>query len=432
MICGMDPVRRRWIVGSFGLALTLGAAAGAVYLLAGALGHPFPLDHRQLHGHTQVFGFAGLLALGLVEATLPRALGLPPRKMPRPAFWLLLGAVLLRNLSQPFGDSPAGRLGVFLSAALLAAGCLPVFDYVGGLIGESKPRSGRDRIALASAATAGYLALAVGVNALQALWIGRGNGKELPWELSAAFSDAALSGTLLAAGFTLGLRLAPAVGRTTVRQRLVAEAIVVQAVGVALALASWVPAVPASTRLALRDLGHLLVAAAVLVFLRGTGLASGRGIPPVADAGLRASDAAIRLAFASLGLWALVTGAMIATARLTTLPARNPWWEDAARHLFTVGFVTLLVVGAAGRLAPRFLGRPLASGRAQRASVALVASGALLRLLEFPALFLPDLYLAAATTGTPVLLGLALLAWNLHATARETAPGGRTSRPESR
>jgi len=415
----MVPIRRRWVVASFGFALTLGAVAGTVYLLAAALGHPFPADHRQLHGHTQVFGFAGLLALGLVEATLPRALGLPPRRIPWPGFWLLLAAVLLRNLSQPFADFPAGRLGVFLSAALLAAGCLPVFDYVGGLIGEAKPRASRDRTALASAASAAYLALAVAVNALQALWIAGGNGTELPRELSAAFGDAALPGALLAAGYTLGLRLAPAVGRPEVRQRLVTEALVVQAAGVLLAVGSWLPTVQEPVRTALRDSGQLLAAASVLLFLRGTGLASRRGARPVSEPSLRSSDTAVRLAFSALGLWALAAVATVATARLTSLPARNPWWEDGSRHLFGVGFVTLLVVGAAGRLAPHFFGRPLASPLLQRAAVVLVATGAAIRLLEFPALFAPGLYLAAATAGVPVATGLALLARNLHVSARE-------------
>lgn len=422
MICRMVPVRRRWVVASFGLAVTLGAGAGAVYLLAGALGHPFPADHRQLHGHTQVFGFAGLLALGLVEATLPRALGLVPRAMPRPAFWLLLSAVLLRNLGQPFGDLPLGRLAVFLSAALLAAGCIPVFDYVGALIGESRPRLGSGSLTLASGATAGYLALAVTVNALQALWIAKGNGAELPWELSAAFADAALYGLLLAAGFTLGLRLAPAAGRPEVRHPVVAAALLVQALGVALALASFLPALPESARPPLRDSGHLLVAAAVLLYLQATGLASGRGTRPVAEPALRASDTAIRIAFSFLGLWAFVLAGVVATARLSELPARNPWWEDATRHLFSIGFVTLLAVGASGRLAPRIFGRPLVSPRLQAAAVALVVAGTLLRLLEIPALFRPALYPVAATSGFPVLVALGMLAWNLRATVGATAP----------
>ncbi|MFN7987356.1 MAG: hypothetical protein U0529_07790 [Thermoanaerobaculia bacterium] len=421
----MTRVRLRWVAASFGLTLTLGATAGAVYLLSAGLGHDFPVDHRQIHGHTQVFGFAGLLAIGLVEAALPAGLRAEPRRMPRVTFGLFLSAILLRNVCQPFAAFPLARLGVVLSAALLLAGTLVVVSYVAFLLGEARPgpHGGARRLALASAATSAYLLLAVGLNALQALWIAAGNGSALPRPLAESFSDASLSGGLLAAGFTVGLRLAPSLGRPEVNRRLVGRALALQAAGVAIALASWISVVPAPLALALRDGGQLLVALAVLLYLRATGLASARGTRAVAEPSLRASDTAVRLSFSALGLWAAAQAATVALARLTPLAVRNRWWEDATRHLFTVGFVTLLVVGAAGRLAPFLFGRTLASGALQRASVALVVGGALLRLLEFPAIAWPPFVSAASVMGIPVVAGLTLLARNLSLTAR-AAPRG--------
>lgn len=108
-------------------------------------------------------------------------------------------------------------------------------------------------------------------------------------------------------------------------------------------------------------------------------------------------------------------------SRLTPIAVRNPWWEDGTRHLFSVGFVTILVVGAAGRLAPFLFGRPLASGPMQRAAVASVATGALLRLLQFPALAWPGLYRVASFSGVAVLVGLSLLAANLSLTSRRAS-----------
>lgn len=420
----MSRVRLRWVAASFGLTLTLGAAAGTVYLLSAALGREFPVDHRQLHGHTQVFGFAGLLAIGLVEAALPAALGLAPRRMPRATFVLLLAAVLLRNASQPFAAFPVGRLGVLLSAALLMAGSIAVVAFVASLLGEPRPRKGGGgrRLALASAATSTYLALAVGLNALQALWIAGGNGSVLPRPLTEAFSDAALSGALLAAGFTLGLRLGPAVGRPDVRRGLVSKALASQAAGVGISLVSWFPVLPARTALGIRDAGQLLVAAAVFLYLRATALASGRDTRPVAEPTLRASDTAIRLSFGALGLWAALGAGTVVLARLTPIAVRNPWWQDGTRHLFSVGFVTILVVGAAGRLAPFLFGRPLASGPMQKAALACVATGALLRLLQLPALAWPGLYRVASFSGVAVLVGLSLLAANLSLTSRRASP----------
>ncbi len=419
----MVPVSRRWVAGSFGLAFTLGAAAGTAVLLAGAFGKPLPLDHRQLHGHTQVFGFAGLLAVGLVEAALPAGLGLAPRRMPRAAFGLLLASILLRNASQPFAAFPLGRLGVVVSAALLVAGAFSVVGFVSSLLVEAGPRGGTGgrRLALASAATSAHLAVAVGVNALQALWIVRGNGSVLPRPLTESFSDAALSGALLAAGFTLGLRLGPSVGRPDVRRGLVPRALAFQAAGVGTSLVSWLPVLPAPAALGIRDAGQLLVAAAVFLYLRATSLASGRDTRPVAEPTLRASDVAIRLSFGALGLWAALGAGTVVLSRLTPIAVRNPWWEDGTRHLFSVGFVTILVVGAAGRLAPFLFGRPLASGPMQRAAVASVATGALLRLLQFPALAWPGLYRVASFSGVAVLVGLSLLAANLSLTSRRAS-----------
>lgn len=416
----MNRVRLRWVAGSFGLALTLGATTGAIGLVSSALGRELPADLRQIHAHTQVFGFVVLLATGFVEAALPAGLRAAPRRMPRATFWLFLAAVLLRNLCQPFAERPVARLGVFVSAALLLAGTLVVVSFVAFLLGEARPGhhgAGR-RLALASAATSGYLVLVVGLNALQALWIAAGNGPVLPRPLAAAFYDAALSGGLLAAGFTAGLRLAPSVGQPDVRRGYVSRALALQGAGVAFAVVAWLPSVPPGVSLGLHDAGQLLVSIAVFLYLRATGLASWRGPRPVAEPSLHASDVAVRLSFSALGLWAAFQVGTVVLGRFTSLAVRSRSWDDATRHLLAVGFVTLLVAGAAGRFAPLIFGRPLQSGGLQRATVALVASGALLRLLEYPAILWPPFDLAASVMGVPVVAGLGLLAWNLARTAR--------------
>src|SRR5262245_51784146 len=49
-----------FIIGSLFLTLTLGATTGMINLLRIAAGADVPLDHRQIHGHTQILGFATL------------------------------------------------------------------------------------------------------------------------------------------------------------------------------------------------------------------------------------------------------------------------------------------------------------------------------------------------------------------------------------
>ena len=68
-------------------------------------------------------------------------------------------------------------------------------------------------------------------------------------------------------------------------------------------------------------------------------------------------------AFGCLGLWAVLELAGILLSRATRLPAQNLWWADAARHTFTIGFLTLLIVGMSLRILPVFSGKTLWSPR---------------------------------------------------------------------
>src|SRR5204863_7818915 len=54
------PFSPHFILGSLFLTLTLGATAGMINLLRIAAGADVSLSHRQIHGHTQILGFAAL------------------------------------------------------------------------------------------------------------------------------------------------------------------------------------------------------------------------------------------------------------------------------------------------------------------------------------------------------------------------------------
>ena len=82
----------------------------------------------------------------------------------------------------------------------------------------------------------------------------------------------------------------------------------------------------------------------------------------------------------------------IALARATSIPAQNLWWSDAARHTFTIGFVTLVIIGMSFRILPVFSGKTLWSPRLAVATYALVLLGTAMRLLQYPAAFAPIFY----------------------------------------
>ena len=75
------PFAPHFILGSLLLTLTLGATTGMVNLLRIAAGGDVPISHRQIHGHTQVLGFAALFLMGIAFHALaphPRNRGRAP------------------------------------------------------------------------------------------------------------------------------------------------------------------------------------------------------------------------------------------------------------------------------------------------------------------------------------------------------------------
>src|SRR6266702_1206714 len=70
------PFSPHFILGSLFLTLTLGATTGMINLLRIAAGGDVPIAHRQIHGHTQILGFAALFVMGIAYHALPRILGI--------------------------------------------------------------------------------------------------------------------------------------------------------------------------------------------------------------------------------------------------------------------------------------------------------------------------------------------------------------------
>src|SRR5206468_7770468 len=121
------------------------------------------------------------------------------------------------------------------------------------------------------------------------------------------------------------------------------------------------------------------VALSALLYLGGNGFLWRRAAFPM----LRtpgAPTAAIRLAFGWLGLWAVLELSAVVLVRTTRVPAQNLWWADAARHSFTIGFLTLLIVGMSFRILPVFSGKTLWSPRMAYATYGLLVLAAALRL----------------------------------------------------
>jgi len=270
------------------------------------------------------------------------------------------------------------------------------------------------------------------INAAQGVWLAGNVDTVLPAALNDSFYFAALYGFLLAWIYGFGHRIVSLFLGVGAPIRGTSEtALAAQMLGVALALASWLPALPDSAALALRDAGLALVAVSALVYLAGNGFLWRRPVFPM----LRTPGAptvAIRLAFWWLALWAVLELAAVALTRTTRVPAQNLWWADAARHSFTIGFLTLLIMGMSFRILPVFSGKPLWSPRMAYATYGLLMLGAAMRLLQYPAAFHPVLYQIGSYMGIPVVLALCLYLFNLMRTMRARPAAGRPAAAPAR
>ena len=425
------PFSPHFILGSLFLTLTLGATTGMINLLRIAAGGDVPISHRQIHGHTQILGFAALFLMGIAYHALPRILGIGGLRpaSARPAFWLMFLGVILRNASQPLGFYPAGRLLALLSAAMeLAAGLLFarfVFDLLSRLRDGKYDRS--DPIVRFVRAGTVYLVLAVLLVAAQGVWLAGHVETALPISLTEPFYFASLYGFLLAWIYGFGNRVVSLFLGVGPAVRGTPEAtLALQAAGVLASLASWAPGLADRTAFLLRDAGLALAALSALVYLAGHGFLWRRAsLPNLRTPG--SPTVAIRSAFGCLGLWALLELAAVVLSRATVIPAQNLWWADAARHVFTIGFLTLLIVGMSFRILPVFSGKRLWSPRLAHATYALLLLATVLRLLQYPAAFEPLFYRIGSATGVPVVLALLAFAFNLVRTMR--GPTGSASPP---
>jgi len=427
------PFAPHFILGSLALTLTLGATTGMVNLLRIAAGGDVPISHRQIHGHTQVLGFATLFLMGIAFHALPRILGIGGER-PRaavPAFWLMFAGVVLRNVGQPYNVDAAGRLLSLLSSALEAAAAFLFAAFVFRAL--SRAREGKygrtDPILRFVRAGTIYFLAAMAIDAAQGIWLAGHRETALPVSLTEPFYFASLYGFLLAWIYGFGNRVVSLfLGVGAARKRSPEIALWLQAGSIPLALGAFVPGIALPVSLALRDAALALAALSALVFLWGHGFLSRRAELPA----MRAPGSpgfAIRAAFGALGLWAVLELGAVVLARTTALPAQNLWWSDAARHVFTVGFVTLLIVGMSFRILPVFSGKRLWSPALARATYALILAGAAMRLLQYPAAFRPIFYEIGSYMGVPVVLGLLLFTFNLFRTMKAGGPAPVPPRP---
>ena len=420
------PFSPHFILGSLALTLTLGATTGMVNLLRIAAGAEVPISHRQIHGHSQILGFGALFLMGIAYHALPRILGIGGRRpsSARPAFWLMFSGVILRNAGQPLGFYPIGRMLSLVSAGLEAASVLLFARFVFGLLARTRAGKYDPKDPILRFVRVGtiFFAAAAVLVAAQGIWLAGHVETAVPVALTEPFYFVTLYGFLLAWIYGFGNRVVSLFLGVGPAAKGTPEATLwLLTASVPVFLASSLPWLALPAQVGLRDAGLVLSALSALVYLGGNGFLWRRAELPVMRAP-GAPTVAIRCAFACLGLWAVLEIAAVAVSHASSLPAMNLWWSDAARHLFTIGFLTLLIVGMSLRILPVFSGKPLWSPRLAYATYALLLGGAALRLFQYPAAFNPVFYRVGSFMGVPVVLALVLFLFNLVRTMKAKPP----------
>lgn len=428
---------------AFALALTAGFAQGGVLFLSTALGWPAGLAWvagAQAHGHIQLFGWAGMFALGVGLYFLPRLRGSPPPAAGRVrlAAWVLGGGLALRAISQSGAAlAPAGSLQSVLTVLLEVSGVLELLGAVLAL--NALRRSALAGPPLGSRAAllavlpwlllfAGALLLGLALNAAALLTVVEAGSVLVPANVDGAIVHLGFIGMIVPISVAISARTFPLYLRLRIPPQRVLDALFGTLVAGlllrALGATTW------DEFLALLpDLGALLEGVALLGITAALDVPWRRTArrPPGQEEPLLSEHRAAGWLITGAYAWLAFAGVLLVASGLSgfgILP-RPPL--DAERHALGPGFITLLIFGMGVRLLPGFTGRRVRSPRLVWATVWLGYAAALLRV--GPLLLLPGGPLRWWLLAVSGLLGAGAVAcffWNTWRTLQgpPEAPSG--------
>jgi uncharacterized protein involved in response to NO len=397
------------------LGLGAGFVLAAILSMTQALGLPLGLWWAalvQAHGHVQLFGWAGLLVLGVALHFLPRLRG-APLAAPGLALWLLIllgGGLGLRVLSQPL--LALGAASATLWQFLLAGAGLAEFVGASGVVGLlcltlRRGPSLANRPALRAFlpyALAGLLCfwLALLLNAVEGIRLLQMGQALVPGTEDTTIVQLGLFGFLVPLALGMAARVLPLyLGLRPLSARALWPVFSCYVAGLALSLLlPWLDSTSAWTVL-LNGIAAFLMGGALLLFSSLQGLllpprwtrlmlpavqTQRVSVParpyPVAQGNDRAAFGPfawlIRSAFGWLALAAL---ALCSDGVAQLIGDFAPISADAVRHATTVGFIMLLIFGVGQRMLPGFAGSKLLSPQLVTATLWLGSAAAILRVV---------------------------------------------------
>lgn len=390
----------KWfVVGALAVALTAGFGLGVINLTRIAWAGDYAAisgQLKQIHGHAQIMGWAGLLIMGVALHALPRMKMQPLR--PAWAVWLSGGLLFVGVVLRMMGARPL----VWGSAIVELAAIAMFVGVVAGVMGRSRqPWEPSDAFIGAS------LLWLVVLGVTNLLSVARG-GSAL---LHAMWVHTGLFGFIANMIFGFSLRVLPHLMGLREPRGWAASA------GFVLWNAAVVVRCPIEWR-AWTATG--LELAAVALMIQALGIFARRRVP-VAIPGV---DPA-------WGWFVVVAYAWLVVVALTPLHADVYRLSASSRHLMGVGFVTGMMLGVGYRVLPIFHGANLWSPRLMRASFWHWAAGSTLSLaMAFNKAYeTPWSYVWAGIAGWLVFAALAMFAVNAVMTLRTRHEAYRRGEP---
>ncbi|HSB73033.1 MAG TPA: hypothetical protein VLT62_27220 [Candidatus Methylomirabilis sp.] len=399
------PLYRPFALLALGVTLGIATPIGAValYRLYAPVGR-VPITWPSLHAHLQVFGFAGVLIMGVGQHLLLRFSHGPIRRhkcMP----WILglVALGLLARLAAPlFPDA-----SLWLASGGAESLAYAVFAvWVTARIRATEPRFTSDWLLVTGA---WWLAAALVAETIALLVRVKTGGDPAAAVPGPGLYAMGLYGGIF--GWILGVAMRVAPMFLAVRKpRLLGGAILVTLNGAVIlgVLAEGGSAASRHTQI-LQALSELGVAAALIVGALSIGAWRPQSRQVLALHLDQTEARFFRFAFASAGLAA---AGLILGAGLGIAGTPRGLLVDVTRHLLTVGFVIGMVCAVGFRFLPVIEGVPLSVPGARAITFWTLAAATLLRTLEVGADYWHEAFLRpAAVSG--FLAWLALGCWGI-------------------
>jgi hypothetical protein len=369
----VDAIYRPFFIAGILVTLTAGATWGAYLLVRIAATGSFSaagLHEVNAHGHAQIFGWVGLFVMGFAYQAFPRfkhaELAWPGLALA--SFCAMLAGLIGRSIGEPLAASVSGMAAVAVGSSVLevVAVALCAAVVLATWRRSEKPFALPDAFIMAALFWFVVQAVYEAVY-LAATLMAADAGELIPlvatWQ--GALRDIQIHGFALLMILGVSLRILPSVyglrssGKALAVLTLAAvnAAVIGEASGLILMRSGgpvwrgvWYGSV-------------LVLAATLAVFVAGAGIF---GRAPRQDRSLKF----VRAAYAWL-LFSLAMLVLLPVYQHLLLPLLAPdspavaigfshAYYGAARHAVTVGFVSLMIVGVAGRVVPTLNGLDLA------------------------------------------------------------------------